>query len=232
MAMGGRWPRAAKHQTASNEAVAKGRRRRSPWRDDLRRRVAGLDGAWRGRGRGPRPRRRRAGAGRRRGRGRSRRRGCAGRSTAIGGGQAGETLGLVGSGVVVDAAGVVDGHALVGGAMGADPGVGIAREAAGRLDSRTSVTPARLRRIGLQRLDQRLDLSPAVRDRRVRVETDHPAAKPTGRRRPRPPVSRERPVPDPGLVARKTLTPTLSQGEREDERPELGGRGGLPRSQS
>ena len=41
-------------------------------------------------------------------------------------GQAGEAFGLVGSGVVVDAAGVVDGHTLVSGTVGANPGVGVA----------------------------------------------------------------------------------------------------------
>ncbi len=37
----------------------------------------------------------------------------------------------------------------------------------------------------------------------------------------------ERPLRNPGVVARKTLTPTLSQREREQERPRLGGRGAL-----
>ena len=41
-------------------------------------------------------------------------------------GQAGEALGFVRGGVVVDAAGVVHGHALVGSAVGLYPGVGVA----------------------------------------------------------------------------------------------------------
>ena len=35
------------------------------------------------------------------------------------------------------------------------------------------------------------------------------------------PVPRERPLRHSGVVARKTLTPTLSRGEREEERPQL-----------
>ena len=49
----------------------------------------------------------------------------------IGCGQAGEAFGFVRSGVVVNAAGVVRGHALVGLAVGANPGVGIPRRPLG-----------------------------------------------------------------------------------------------------
>ena len=132
MAEGGRWPRAAKHQRASKELLGDGQAAQVALAE-----VAGVVEA---------PGLVEHGAGEVEahdfGSGEPEQGGvaagaAAGIEDAWAGvrrrcGQADKALGFVRGGVVVDAAGVVRRHALVGGAVGANPGVGVVGRSVGR----------------------------------------------------------------------------------------------------